>query len=91
MVLRALDVIHREVGPDNVAITSDFVGVVPSSYPVNLIHLFTSGPQEAVIQVALKPGAPRGEAAARETARQPATGASRHCRSRSRPATSSAR
>ena len=32
---------------DNVAITSDFVGVVPSSYPVNLIHLFTSGPQEA--------------------------------------------
>ena len=25
-------------------ITSDFVGVVPSSYPVDLIHLFTSGP-----------------------------------------------
>ena len=45
-----------------VAITSDFVGVVPSSYPVNLIHLFTSGPQEAVIQVALKPDTPRGEA-----------------------------
>ena len=56
------DVIRREVGPDNVEITSDFVGVVPSSYPVNLIHLFTSGPQEAVIQVALKPDAPRGEA-----------------------------
>jgi multidrug efflux pump subunit AcrB len=34
---------------------------VPSSYPVDLIHLFTSGPQEAVIQVALKPDAPRGE------------------------------
>ena len=64
MVLRALDVIRREVGPDNVEITSDFMGVVPSSYPVNLIHLFTSGPQEAMIQVALKPGAPRGEAAA---------------------------
>jgi multidrug efflux pump subunit AcrB len=28
---------------------------------VNLIHLFTSGPQEAVIQVAIKPGASSGE------------------------------
>src|ERR1017187_8971569 len=62
IVLRALDAIRHEVGPDNLAITSDFVGVVPSSYPVDLIHLFTSGPQEAVIQVAVKPGVPRGEA-----------------------------
>ena len=56
IVLRALDVIQREAGPDNVEITSDFVGVVPSSYPVDLIHLFTSGPQEAIIQVALEAG-----------------------------------
>jgi multidrug efflux pump subunit AcrB len=56
MVLRALDVIQREIGPTNIDITSDFVGVVPSSYPVNLIHLFTTGPQDALIQVALKPG-----------------------------------
>jgi multidrug efflux pump subunit AcrB len=62
VVLHALDVIRREAGENNVAITSDFVGVVPSSYPVDLIHLFTSGPQEAIIQVALKPKAPRGEA-----------------------------
>jgi multidrug efflux pump subunit AcrB len=55
LVLRALDAIRREAGPDNVVITSDYVGVVPSSYPVDLIHLFTSGPQEAVIQVAVKP------------------------------------
>ena len=41
-----------------VAITSDFVGVVPSSYPVDLIHLFTSGPQEAIIQIAMAPGCP---------------------------------
>jgi multidrug efflux pump subunit AcrB len=60
-VLHALDVIRRDIGSDNIEITSDFVGVVPSSYPVNLIHLFTSGPQEAVIQIALKSGAPRGE------------------------------
>jgi len=62
IVLRALDLIRRDAGAGNVAITSDFMGVVPSSYPVDLIHLFTSGPQEAIIQVALKPDAPRGEA-----------------------------
>jgi multidrug efflux pump subunit AcrB len=62
MVLRAIDCIRREAGPDNVTVTSDFVGVVPTSYPVDLIHLFTSGPQEAVVQVALRPEAPRGEA-----------------------------
>jgi multidrug efflux pump subunit AcrB len=61
IVLRALDVIEKDAGKDNVQITSDFMGVVPSSYPVDLIHLFTSGPQEAIIQVALKPDAPRGE------------------------------
>ena len=61
IVLRALDVIKSEAGPDNIAITSDFVGIIPSSYPVDLIHLFTSGPQEAVIQIALKAGAPGGE------------------------------
>jgi multidrug efflux pump subunit AcrB len=62
IVLRALDVIQDSVGPQNIEITSDFLGVVPSSYPVDLIHLFTSGPQEAIIQVALKPSAARGEA-----------------------------
>ncbi len=61
ITLRALDIIRRTAGPDNVVITSDFVGVQPASYPVNLIHLFTSGPHEAVIQAALKPDAPRGE------------------------------
>ena len=62
IVLRALDVIRRTAGPENVLLTSDFEGLIPSSYPVDLIHLFTSGPQDAIIQVALKPDAPRGEA-----------------------------
>jgi multidrug efflux pump subunit AcrB len=61
IVLHALDIIRREAGENNVVITSDFVGVVPSSYPVDLIHLFTSGPHEAIIQIELKPGAARGE------------------------------
>src|SRR5665213_2888591 len=62
IVLRALNVIQKDVGQDNVQVTSDFMGVVPSSYPVDLIHLFTSGPEEAIIQVAVKPDTPRGEA-----------------------------
>jgi len=62
IVLRALNVIQQDAGRDDVVITSDFMGVVPSSYPVDLIHLFTSGPQEAIIQVAVKPNTPRGEA-----------------------------
>src|SRR5438093_9926895 len=60
-VLKALDAINREAGPGNAEITSDFLGVQPPSYPVNLIHLFTSGPGEAIIQVALKQETPRGE------------------------------
>jgi multidrug efflux pump subunit AcrB len=55
VVLRALEIIRRDAGPDRVATTSDFTGVQPSSYPVNLIHLFTAGPQEALIQISLKP------------------------------------
>jgi len=60
-VLHALDIIRRDAGPDNIQITSDFLGLIPSSYPVDLIHLFSSGPQDAIIQVAMKPDAARGE------------------------------
>jgi len=60
-VVDALEVIKREAGPGNVQISSDFLGLQPPSYPVNLIHLFTAGPGEAIIQVSLKEGTPRGE------------------------------
>jgi multidrug efflux pump subunit AcrB len=60
-VLRALDTIHREIGSDKIKITSDFTGVPEPNYPVLLIHLFSSGTNEAVIQVALKDNALRGE------------------------------
>jgi multidrug efflux pump subunit AcrB len=61
MVMQALDLIRKTVGKDNVEITSDYVGVQPSSYPVNLIHLFTSGPEEALVQVQLRPEHPDDE------------------------------
>jgi multidrug efflux pump subunit AcrB len=61
MILNSLDLIRKTVGKENVEVTSDYVGVQPSSYPVNLIHLFTSGPEEALVQVQLRPGHPDDE------------------------------
>ena len=55
IALKALDAIRQEAGPDNVAITLAFVGAQPASYPINSIYLWTSGPQEAVLLVALRP------------------------------------
>ena len=57
----ALDFIRQEVGPENVQITVGYIGVVPSSYPINTVYLWTGGPEEAVMRVALKPGAVRIE------------------------------
>ncbi|HYO83322.1 MAG TPA: efflux RND transporter permease subunit [Bryobacteraceae bacterium] len=57
LALRALDLIRREVGPDRIAITTSFIGVQPASYPINTVFLWTSGPHEAVLTVALTPEA----------------------------------
>jgi multidrug efflux pump subunit AcrB len=53
-----LDEIKAAAGPDNVEITLGYVGVQPSSYPINTIFLWTGGSHEGVMQVALKPDAP---------------------------------
>jgi multidrug efflux pump subunit AcrB len=55
---KVLDVIRDTAGSDNVDITLGYVGVQPSSYPINTIFLWTSGSHEGVLQVALKPEAP---------------------------------
>lgn len=45
---------------NGVDITSAFVGTQPSSYPVNLVHLWTSGPHEAVVRINLSENASIG-------------------------------
>jgi multidrug efflux pump subunit AcrB len=70
IALKAIDVIKQSVGLDNVDITTGFIGVQPPSYPINTIFLFTSGQQEAVLGVALKPSAPTVSDALKETLRQ---------------------
>jgi multidrug efflux pump subunit AcrB len=56
LALKALETIGREAGANNIDITLGYVGTQPASYPVNTIHLWTSGPHEAVLTIALKRG-----------------------------------
>jgi multidrug efflux pump subunit AcrB len=52
--LKVLDIIKEAVGPENLEISSAYVGTVPSSYGTSNIFVFNSGPHEAVMQVSLK-------------------------------------
>lgn len=67
--LAALNAIRETVGPDKVPLTTSFVGAHASSYPVNLIHLFTTGPHEAVLTLAVAPGVRLPEEPTREAIR----------------------
>jgi multidrug efflux pump subunit AcrB len=49
-------VLANKAAHNNIEISSAFVGTQPSQYPVNLIHLWTSGPHESVIKINLKKG-----------------------------------
>ena len=53
---KALDTIGAEAGAGNVAVTLGFVGMQTPNYPINSIFLWTGGPHEAVLQVALRRG-----------------------------------
>jgi multidrug efflux pump subunit AcrB len=57
LVTGVLDEIGRVAGPGNLAITIGYVGLQGASYPINTVFLWTSGPQEAVMNVALTPRA----------------------------------
>jgi multidrug efflux pump subunit AcrB len=52
-----LSQIGQAAGPGNVTTTLGYVGTQGAAYPINTVFLWTSGPHEAVINVALRPGA----------------------------------
>jgi multidrug efflux pump subunit AcrB len=56
MALRGLDLIKREAGADNIAISIGLVGVHAQNYPVNFIHHWNGGPEEAWLAVQFKGG-----------------------------------
>ncbi len=57
LVTGVLDEIRQTAGAQNVLITLGYVGTQGASYPINTVFLWTSGPHEAVINVALRPEA----------------------------------
>lgn len=54
IMLKALDVLNGLVGKENIAITSAMVGMHGTQFSTSPIYLFMAGPQEGVLQVALK-------------------------------------
>ncbi|UHG93771.1 efflux RND transporter permease subunit [Spirosoma oryzicola] len=50
---RVIKQINDLVGPKNVAISSAFVGMTPSSYGTSALYVFNVGPHEAVLQINL--------------------------------------
>ncbi len=54
LALEVLDTIRNEVGADDVEISVGYIGLIPSSYPINAIFQWTGGPEEMVLRVALK-------------------------------------
>ena len=64
-----LDVIRNTAGQEHVAISLGYVGVQPSSYPINTIFLWTGGAHEGVLQVALRSDAPMDLSSLQETLR----------------------
>jgi multidrug efflux pump subunit AcrB len=57
LVQKVLAAITREAGARNLELTLGYIGTQPSSYPINTVFLWTSGPQQAIMNVGLKPGA----------------------------------
>jgi multidrug efflux pump subunit AcrB len=57
LVTGVLDEIQKAAGSQNVLISLGYVGTQGASYPINTVFLWTSGPHEAVINIALRPAA----------------------------------
>ena len=57
VAVEVLGTIAEEVGRDKIDISLGYVGVIPSTYPINAIYQWTAGPKEVILRVALKPGA----------------------------------
>jgi len=70
LVGSVLDEIQTAAGPGNVDISLGYAGTQGASYPINTVFLWTSGPQEAVMNVALRPQAGIEVAAIEEKLRQ---------------------
>jgi multidrug efflux pump subunit AcrB len=55
--LEVLKAIEERVGADKIKMTLAYAGSIPSTYPINAVFQWSRGPEEALLRVALKPGA----------------------------------
>lgn len=70
LVSGVLEEIQTAAGPGNVEISLGYAGTQGASYPINTVFLWTSGPHEAVMNVALAPAARIDVTAFQEELRQ---------------------
>ncbi len=52
---KALEIISDTAGPKNVEATVGFIGTTTPNFAINSVYVWTSGPEEAVLRIALKP------------------------------------
>ena len=91
LAIAALRTIEKEVGRDSVEVSVGYVGLIPSSYPINIVYLWIGGPEEAILRVALKEGAKVDIGELKERLRAKLRRRCPACGSRSSRPTSSAR
>ncbi len=53
-LIRTVSILRDMVGRENISISSAYIGQHPGLFSISPIYLFMSGPQEAVLQVAMK-------------------------------------
>jgi multidrug efflux pump subunit AcrB len=53
---KTLDVIAEEVGPDNVDVTMGYAGGNPPQFTINMAYLWSRGPDDSLLNVALREG-----------------------------------
>ena len=54
---KTLDVIAEEVGPDNVDVTMGYAGANPPLFTINMAYLWSRGPDDSLLRIALREGA----------------------------------
>ncbi|HKO12518.1 MAG TPA: efflux RND transporter permease subunit [Acidobacteriaceae bacterium] len=69
-VRQVLQTISDVAGEKNLDLSLSYIGTQGSSYPINTVFLWTSGPQQAVINVGLRPGSSIGLSDLEEKLRQ---------------------
>jgi multidrug efflux pump subunit AcrB len=50
---QALAIVSDELSPENIKLTLGYVGMIPSTFPVNAVYQWSRGPEEAILYVDL--------------------------------------